>query len=404
MCERFILYSDTFLWIKRENGLLYNCKSGKQYFFILTPDIKSICNHFLNVNNLYCYPFNYTSTPVPVLNFFTEIEHLGLGRYLKPSERIVVIPPLLKIEQSVERMKAQNRVESIQVSDYLKSITIYIGGQGEKNNLYQQTLYPFDSESRLSNAQIISFVHQAIMLSNVEINIVITDLHDLKLPSLLKELAGYSERIKIILSYSNDRISMLKQLIEERYSVVLLCRWDSHFEKATSLRRTEAIHWHFLVRDEEGMSAALSFCENMNSDMYEIIPIADNNLGFFRSNVFLNSDELKTIHVSKSQIYIHQTLNVNSFGKIVIMPDGAVFSNVLQPSIGTINDSLYELILKELLENHSWRVVRHSRHCDNCIYQWLCPSPTNYEVLLGHNRVCNFSDKDLLSFQAGTYS
>ena len=406
MCKKFILYSDTFLWIKKEIGLLYNSKSGKQYLFMLTPDIKDICMHFLNVDNLYCYPFDDTSIPTSVLNFLSEIEHLGFGRLLEPSEKIVVIPPLLKIEQSVERMKDQNRTLSIQVLDYIKTVIIYIGGMGERNILYQQTIYPFGSEHRLNNAQIITFIHQVVQISNVEINIVITDVHDLELPSLLKELAEYSERINIFINLpdSNDSLLIVKQLVKEHFTLFLLCRWDSRMEIATFFRGYENIHWHFLVRDEESMSVALSFCEEIDSYMYEIIPIADNNIDFFRRNIFLNVDDLKNIHVSKRQIYIHQTLNINSFGKIVIMPDGTVFSDPLQPSIGTLNNSLYDLLLKELLENHSWRIVRHSRHCDNCVYQWICPSPTSYEVLLDHNRVCNLSDKDLLSFQTGAGS
>lgn len=55
-------------------------------------------------------------------------------------------------------------------------------------------------------------------------------------------------------------------------------------------------------------------------------------------------------------------------------------------ALGTVEDSIYDLIIRELEVNHAWRKVRDSKSCRNCIYHWLCPSP--YERAAGRETIC----------------
>lgn len=55
-------------------------------------------------------------------------------------------------------------------------------------------------------------------------------------------------------------------------------------------------------------------------------------------------------------------------------------------ALGTVEDSIYDLIIGELEVNHAWRKVRDSKSCRNCIYRWLCPSP--YERAAGRETIC----------------
>ena len=58
---------------------------------------------------------------------------------------------------------------------------------------------------------------------------------------------------------------------------------------------------------------------------------------------------------------------MHDFGKFSIMSDG---------------------VQKELTEGCSWLHIRNKALCDTCIYQWLCPSPSDYEIRLGHLNLC----------------
>ena len=83
-------------------------------------------------------------------------------------------------------------------------------------------------------------------------------------------------------------------------------------------------------------------------------------------------------------------MNIYDFGKINIMPNGDVYANVNHPVLGNIySHSIHEIILKEVEEGQSWLRVRNQAPCNDCVYQWLCPPPSDYEILIGRPNLCH---------------
>lgn len=81
---------------------------------------------------------------------------------------------------------------------------------------------------------------------------------------------------------------------------------------------------------------------------------------------------------------------MHDFGKLNILPNGDVYANMSHPRVGNIfSDSVYEIIEKEIQEGKSWLRIRNQPPCNKCIYQWLCPSPSNYEIAIGRPNLCN---------------
>jgi len=75
---------------------------------------------------------------------------------------------------------------------------------------------------------------------------------------------------------------------------------------------------------------------------------------------------------------------------LTIGPDGKVYSGDMnEPAIGTIDESLYTIVYREMTEGHSWLRIRDQKPCCDCIYQWLCPSPSNYELAIGKPNLCH---------------
>jgi pseudo-rSAM protein len=74
---------------------------------------------------------------------------------------------------------------------------------------------------------------------------------------------------------------------------------------------------------------------------------------------------------------------------IQMVADGKVYENVNMESLGTIYDTPYSLIYREFTEGKSWLNIRDQKPCTDCIYQWLCPSPSNYEILIGKSNLCH---------------
>lgn len=93
------------------------------------------------------------------------------------------------------------------------------------------------------------------------------------------------------------------------------------------------------------------------------------------------------------EIFRNKKLNANDFGTFIIFPDGSVKANINTKILGNINEiSILELIYRELLENTAWRVVRNNMMCNNCLYQFLCPPPSNYEKVIGIPNLCHVED------------
>ncbi|MEG1088463.1 MAG: radical SAM protein, partial [Bacteroidales bacterium] len=93
--------------------------------------------------------------------------------------------------------------------------------------------------------------------------------------------------------------------------------------------------------------------------------------------------------LSKREIFAHQSLNTISFGQLTVMPDGLVYSNVNHQHIGKICDDITDIIVNELKQNYSWRRIRDSARCSKCLFQWLCPSPSNYEIVMQKDCICS---------------
>ena len=98
--------------------------------------------------------------------------------------------------------------------------------------------------------------------------------------------------------------------------------------------------------------------------------------------------------MSKRDIFIRQTLNISYFGKLYIEPDGKVYANLDNAPLGMIDDSPHDLVYKELTEGHSWLHIRDQEPCRECVYQWLCPSPSNYERVIGKPDLCKMAMGD----------
>ena len=88
--------------------------------------------------------------------------------------------------------------------------------------------------------------------------------------------------------------------------------------------------------------------------------------------------------------FTRQAMNIYDVGKINIMPNGDVYANVNHPVLGNIyTDSIYDIVHKEVEEGLSWFRIRNHAPCNDCVYQWLCPPPSNHEIAIGRPNLCH---------------
>ena len=156
-----------------------------------------------------------------------------------------------------------------------------------------------------------------------------------------------------------------------------------------AIKQLPRVSFIFLIRSEKEYENANSCIETNELSKVEIVPIyTEENSSFFENNLYIDSESISEIELSKRQVFIQQKLNIFSFGNLIVLPDGKIYANLNDPSIGTINDTPHSVVYRELNEGKSWLKIRNQEPCCNCIYQWLCPSPSNYETVIGKPNLC----------------
>ena len=181
--------------------------------------------------------------------------------------------------------------------------------------------------------------------------------------------------------------------LETNLHVIVIFPFDEkNLEQANKLTDIENfnVFWKFLVSSELEYLQTEALIERLKIQKSKIIPFYNgNNYDFFSDNIFTTLEDIDQIHLNRREIFANQYINAADFGKITVMPDGQIYANVNQAALGNINDDIRELIYNELVNGKSWLRIRDREPCVDCIYQWLCPSPSNYETVFGRYNLCH---------------
>lgn len=166
------------------------------------------------------------------------------------------------------------------------------------------------------------------------------------------------------------------------------------FKKITTQYHKNVVYT-FIIENESDLQEVnhLVIAESIKN--YDIKPYYNgNNFNFFKDNVFINREDIIDLNLNIKEIFTNSIINKNEFGKITILNNGNVFSNINKKSLGNIrNLNFKEILLKEINSTQSWRRLRNRVNpCKNCNYNLLCPPLSNYELVFNRNNLCNVVD------------
>lgn len=149
--------------------------------------------------------------------------------------------------------------------------------------------------------------------------------------------------------------------------------------------------FEFFVRNYEEFKYSNQIVDQYELSKYKFRPIyTKDNINFFKEYIFLSREDILSSPISMKDIFKRQVLNTNDFGKLNILANGDVYANKYDPMLGNIyTDNIYDLVRKEINEGASWLRTRSSKPCSQCLYQWLCPSPSDYELEIDKCNLCN---------------
>ena len=395
---RLVLSGDTFLWIKNNEGLVYQSKSYRSFVFSLSEKLSEICRHLLILEHLYSVELTEeVISNSDVHHFVNNLLEIGAARLISDTDMIkgdVSLMPILKIHETIDDfVRKHERGVGGSIIQHIHELTFYVNGSKYGNDRYYlQTIFPTKHESKLEAEKIIRFIRNSKNPFLININLVgnIFSFSDFEV--LLRQIESFEISVNICITASyilaNKEILKRTKWHDKTCFRILMDKKDFIEQIVSFLEDIEKpFSVDFLIFSEQDYLDIEQVSTTIKSNF---VPLYNGgNIDFFESNVFICQEELLASALSKREIFKRQATNIFHFGKLTVLPDGNVYADVNQTPLGTIDDTVYSIVYREFTEGNSWFRVRDFAPCKDCIYQWLCPSPSNYEIAIGRFNLCH---------------
>ena len=383
----FHLKSDIFLWQKSKNGLIYNSKNKFCFPFSITDKLEGIISELLNIDNLYSILVSQDILDNDSAKDFTKkiqdsdsgIITLNAIEQIKP----IFLPPKLNLQSDLERLKKDDELSvGNNILTYLNHVNLQLKRGGV--NIQIDSVKGFLDSIKRSSIGHINILGYDV-LNYPDLNQFIDEIDRMAvIKTFCISVDKFPENIEQLRVLESEQF-LLKVLVTENYIATVFKRIVPQLKK-TDIK----VEWEFSITSEDGYEKVDELIQKWELENTEIKPIYNgDNLQFFEDHIYLTEEDLKTPGLSKREVFAHQALNTNDFGKLTITADGKVYANPHFPALGTIEDDIRELVYKEMTEGKSWLRIRDMKPCSDCVYQWLCPSPSNYELAIGKPNLCH---------------
>lgn len=376
---------DTFAFLDEECLLVYDSKYHAYLEIPRTNFAESLYASLLNVRNMNSYELSameYNENKDTVM----EMLRLKLCTIYKdlngvPFSYAPIL--MLNVDRPYIRDDYQEGAAGY-IMNYLHEISFYLSGVLLKDSICRQTLMPLDSgdsESGLGVDDYISFWEKVKYCPITRVNILPSRKEDLeKNKAFLARLDNDSVNVHVYFNLAVWDMIQIESVSSkyDGFEIELIGYSEDYLSKEI---RGNQFKKNLLVRDMADMQ------EN-DLDADAMFPVLnDDNKPFFSNNVFTRKEDL--FGCGKRDIFRNQKLNSNFYGKFLVLPNGHIMTNInARKALGTISDSVYEMIYKELMEGESWLRTRDKSGCRVCRYKYLCPSLSNYELYLKKDDLC----------------
>jgi pseudo-rSAM protein len=260
--------------------------------------------------------------------------------------------------------------------------------QSDDSFYHLQMNHPYNchNENQLQIEDYATVLHQLFIAGVNRVNVVGTD-------QLLafNHLFGNSDTK--LYYYTSLSSSIPEQFQIDKPLEIFIHPEEITVETAENIKihHRDGIVWNFIltsITDVERVDK-LNLPEHID---YKYTPYYDgSNMPFFEQHVFNGLDDIIAKPVSRKAIFRRQLLNENFFGKLWIDAAGHVYGNMNCAPVGNIrNGSLKDMATKLLVEKQfPWLLTREIEPCKHCVNRYLCPSVSNYELVMNRYNLCH---------------
>lgn len=395
------LYPHVFIFTQKKRVLLYNSYTGS---FTYCSSSK-ITDELNNPDNNYVIPIYPRHLRNKVINtLIKRLEHAEIGKLViatKENKRPLSVFPRLVIDNFGYNPDERSYKSFSELTEF----TLFITGNCSKecpncDIFFKQQLWCHKNDYEIPSDKLMKFLSFLPLSGILRINILGGDIFSY---AKLGLLTTYLNQFNIVKNYFVnilhllDNIDKLELLFyQKNYLKVLISPpYDKFlFTKVIESRIINRMPITFIitVSSVEEYEYAVDITGKQGIDA-KIIPIYTGvNIDFFEDYVFMDIHDIQNNVVSMREIFAHKYINTNYFGKLILFSSGEIYSNINDAPVGTMDDSIYKIVNSQYRKDSSWRKIRNNQVCSECIYQWLCPSPSNYNFILNRFDLCNIKN------------
>ena len=407
--KMFWLYIEPSVFITRNlNRVMFYDALGEKIVAINpSPEINTLVDKFSDPDNLYCVGISEDDlAKKDICDFITVIRDSFIGDLIvqcKNKTKPTIIPPIVKIHKSIDDLeKGPHSSVGDNALTLLNELTIHINGSCSLNCEFcsqynSQFNCCYQSSEELSINEIKKVLDRLKYKSNINIKLnggnIFTYSHIFE---LLAHINNINKNITLCFNYQNLNEMYINEIINNQN--IFICAYITFplninsFNSFVSkfFKFKDRITYYFIITDDKAFNEAQNIIIENNLENYIYKPFySGDNLQFFSQNIYLNESDILECLPDKREIFIRQSINSNYWGKLLINTKGLYFSRNDLPSIGNIHEDITTVIHRELSMKQSWFYIRNMEPCNNCIYQWLCPSPSDYELAIDKPNLCH---------------
>jgi pseudo-rSAM protein len=415
--KKYWLFIEPYVHITSANGsfLFYNSLTKSSFELRENPDAARLAGSLSRPSSGYVTSVTASELAMPgIRKFVGKIRGKYMGDLLDASwsaGKPANIPPVPHIKTRLSRklLDKPEKLQAIDFGNYLHEVTLYVrSGPGGFGAAYRKAEKQFLSPGlwsarprEIHRQDLAWWLDQltAFKLATVSVTGNAPATFG-GLPDIIRAGADRGYQVKLHFLYTELKDIPFDLILSGRKNQVafyitfpvLLDQFNRVLQKIADSGHSGWYEMHFIVRNATELEGAWELVQQSGIQSYFFKPFYNGtNFDFFRENVFITGADIHASRPDQHQIFSRLTINEKDFGKLTVFPDGSVYANPNDPALGKINgDTASNIILKELLEGRSWRRTRSGvTPCRKCLYHFLCPPISGYELLMKRFNFCD---------------
>lgn len=332
-----------------------------------------------------------------------SLESMDIGKFNKP----IQLYPIANVQKSEELLQSDYDVYiGDDILSHLKEITINLNynkhSLGIYNTAYKQFFFPiyYKKFNTIHFDNLLTLFNNAKFSLLERVNIIGADIFEYadyyNLVNFFKEKEFYKfyffpwyDIVK-----NSENLSQLASMDKSIFNIQLFPP-ITEIEFTRIIKSVESfkdmINYTIIVRNINEVEYFEKLIQANQIENYNIIPFFDgSNIEFFNTYVFPDFNEILTSKQELLDIHIKEYINPNYFGKLTILPDNKIYSDVNNKPLGSFESlNLNRILFKALTIDSGWRRIRkNTSPCNTCVANLLCPSLSNYETIINRNKIC----------------